>query len=93
MRWGIEGLEKEWEGVEVGFDSMETHSAEDIEWWLSSRPSLEVGSNEGVPDEGFKGWMSKMKSRVSRGYELCACSHCIAGSEWREETGNLASLL
>ena len=33
-----------------------------------------MGSNEGVSDEGFMGWMRKMKSRVSRGYEPCACS-------------------
>ena len=42
-----------------------------------------MSSNEGVPDEGFKGWMGKMKSRVSGVDELCASLHCsqqVAGA-------------
>lgn len=41
--------------------------------------SLSIASYEGVPDEGFKGRVCKMKSWMSGGDVPCRSSHCLLG--------------
>lgn len=78
VRRGIEGLEEEREGVEIWLDTMKTHAEEDEEWGTGGRSlALDLGSNEGIPNEGFEGWVGEIKCWVRRGYELGGgYSHC-----------------
>lgn len=67
MRRGIEGLEKEREGVKIGEHGMGTHAEVEGKWgtWCR-RLMLKTASNEVVPCERFNGGMGKMKAWVRR---------------------------
>lgn len=57
--WGVEGLEEEWKGVEIGRHGMEAHAKVDGE-----RCGFGSASNEVVPDKRFHVGVGKMKTWV-----------------------------
>lgn len=84
---GIEGLEEEREGMEVGLDAMGAHANEDGQWRLKRDGGLDMGSNDIVPDKGFEGAVSKVKSRVREGNELLLRLWKVASGETSETHG------
>lgn len=69
VRWRSERLKKERESVEIRVDAMEAHAEKNGDRGMGgggcgSSLALNVGSNEGVPNEGFEGWMGKVKTWV-----------------------------
>lgn len=66
MRRGIEGLEKEREGVKIGCYSMEAHAKVDGEWGMMFKTGFgfDSESNKVIPHKGFYVGVVKMKSWV-----------------------------
>lgn len=52
----------------IGFDAMGAHAEEDGERGEGGICWLDMGTNESVPDEGFKRWIAEIESGVRYRY-------------------------
>lgn len=73
VRWTRERLEQERESVEIGSNTLQSHTKVDGECRNCTRTGMD--SNDGVPDERIRGRMGKIENWMGGGYQLTACSH------------------